>query len=246
VLVEKMSEASAGGNTRASAQRVLCAEDPVGLADYQRSLNEPNAVPEDVLRAFAKGVLGVEPWLEQRAREAGMRCVRCPNPSEFPELPGASSVATSVTVLPAPAGVWRAVKAAVERRGVEIRYEMRACELVRQGESGEVTGVVCEHEGVRGAIDARRGVILATGGYENDRALQRDFSGHDRIYTLGSPANSGDGLRMLQRVSADLWHMRNRTQTGGLWPAMTFPQFEAAFQRGRIRARSWLELARDG
>jgi hypothetical protein len=51
---------------------------------------------------------------------------------------------------------------------------------------------------------------------------------------------------MLQRVGADLWHMRNRTQSGGLWPAMKVPGYEAAFQRGRIRAGSWLELAADG
>jgi glycine/D-amino acid oxidase-like deaminating enzyme len=240
VLVEKMPERWAGGNSRASAQRVLVAEDAEALAEYQHALNEPNPVPDDVVRAWADGVVVVEAWLERRAVETGMRCVRCPNPPEFPDLPGASSVAHSLTVLPAPAGVWRAAKAAVELRGIDVRYEARALELVRSG--SEVAGVVTD----RGRLGARRGVVLATGGYENDPALHRDFGGQDRIHTLGTPANTGDGVRMLQRIGADLWHMRNRTQSGGLWPAMKVPGFEAAFQRGRIRAGSWLELAADG
>jgi choline dehydrogenase-like flavoprotein len=244
VLVEKMPERFAGGNSRASAQRVLVAEDAAGLAEYQHALNEPNPVPDDVVRAWAEGVVEVERWLERRAAEAGMSCVRCANPPEFPELPGSASVAHSVTVVPPPAGVWRAAKAAVELRGLEVRYGMRALELVRS--DGGVAGVVVEREGRRTAIRAGRGVVLATGGYENDLALQRDFGGHDRIHTLGTPANTGDGVRMLQRIGADLWHMRNRTQSAGLWPAMKVPGYEAAFQRGRIRAGSWLELAADG
>jgi succinate dehydrogenase/fumarate reductase flavoprotein subunit len=244
VLVEKMPEELAGGNSRASAQRVLVADDPAGLAEYQRALNEPNHVPDEVVRAWAEGVVEVEAWLEERAHEAGMECVRCPNPPEFPELPGAASVSSSLAIVPAPAGVWRAAKAGVERRGVEVRYATRALELSRR--DGVVTGVLCERDGVREELPARRGVVLASGGYENDETLLREFGGHDRVATLGTPANTGDGLRMLQRVGAALWHMRNRTHSGGLWPAMRVPGFEAAFQRGRIRAGSWLELAGDG
>jgi hypothetical protein len=240
LVLEKMPERLAGGNSRASAQRVLVADDAAALAEYQHALNEPSPVPDDVVRAWAEGVVGVEAWLERRAAEAGMRCLRCPNPPEFPELPGAGSVAHSVTVLPAPSGVWRAASASVEPHGAEVRYETRALELVRSG--AEVVGVVTDREAIR----ARRGVVLATGGYENDPELHRDFGGHDRIHTLGAPANTGDGVRMLQRVGAGLWHMRNRTQSGGLWPAMKVPGYEAAFQRGRIRAGSWLELAADG
>ena len=244
VVVEKTTERYAGGNSRASAQRVLCAEDAEALAVYQQALNEPNPVPDDVVRAWAEGVVQVAAWLERRAVEAGMSCVRCPNPPEFPDLPGAASVSESITVLPAPSGVWRAVKAAVGQRAVEVRYTTQARELVRS--EGEVTGVVVESDGAREAIRARRAVVLATGGYENDPALQRDFGGHDRVYTLGTPANTGDGLRMLQRIGADLWHVRNRTQSGGLWPAMAVSGYEAAFQRGTVRAGSWLELGRGG
>jgi succinate dehydrogenase/fumarate reductase flavoprotein subunit len=96
------------------------------------------------------------------------------------------------------------------------------------------------------AIEARRGTIVCTGGYENNLAMQRDYCGRDRVYTLGTPANTGDGVTMLQRVGADLWHMRNSTNTGGLWPAMKFPEYDAAFLRNdSIRSDSWIEIGAD-
>jgi hypothetical protein len=246
LIIEKMPESHAGGNSRASAQRVLCAHDADGIVRYQRALDEPNPVPAEVLQAWAHGLLDVERWLELRASEAGMRCVRCRNPPEFPEFDGASSVSHSLTVLPPPAGVWRAAKACVERRAIGVEFETRALELIRAPATGEVAGVALEHGHERRIVRARRGVVVATGGFGNNPALQRDFGGHDRLYPLGSPADTGDGVKMLQRAGADLWHMRNRNQSGGLWPAMKFPEFEAAFQRGTVNAGSWLELARDG
>ncbi len=228
-----------GGNSRASAQRVLTADDASALARYQHALNEPNPVPDAVVAAWAEGVVEVEGWLRKLAEEAGMTCVRVPNPPEFPDLPGAESVSQSVTVLPAPAGVWTAARAAVEHREVEIRHSVRAVRLLREGAVVETPDGELE-------ITARRGVVLSTGGFENAPTLLRDFGGYGRISTLGSPGNTGDGIRMLQRAGADLWHMRNRTHSGGLWPAIKVPRFEAAFQRGTVRAGSWLELAADG
>jgi len=245
LVLEKMPEPLAGGNSRASGQRVLAADEVAALARYQHALNEPNPVPDAVVAAWAKGVGEVEDWLARIAEEAGMTCVRCPNPPEFPGFPGAESVSRSVTILPAPAGVWRAARTAVESRGVEIRYGACAVRLVRE-ETGEVSGVVVATPQGDRTIPARRGVVLASGGFENAPGLLRDFGGFGRVYTLGSPANTGDGIRMLQRVGADLWHMRNRTHSGGLWPAIKVPGFDVAFQRGTVRAGSWLELAADG
>lgn len=246
VVLEKAPEERAGGNSRVSGQRVLCAGDLEQLLVYQRALNEPNPIPDDVLRAWGEGMMEVEPWVARMAAEVGFECVRCPNDPEFPALPGSSSVSHSITVHPPPAGVWRTFKEHVERRAIDVLYETRAVELVQEAASRLVLGVVAERRGERIAVRAHRGVIVATGGYENEPTMQRDYGGHDRIYTLGTPANTGDGVKLLQKAGADLWHMRNRTQTGGLWPAMKFPEYDAAFTRSAsIDAGSWLEVARD-
>src|SRR5258706_12979360 len=59
-ILEKAAKTRAGGNSRASAQRVFCAGDLGQLIVYQQALNEPNPVPEEVLRVWSEGMMGVE------------------------------------------------------------------------------------------------------------------------------------------------------------------------------------------
>ena len=60
-----------------------------------------------------------------------------------------------------------------EQQGVEIFYSTPAAQLV-QNESGAVTGVIAE--GADGYIqfNAAKGVIVATGDYENDDEMMAD------------------------------------------------------------------------
>jgi succinate dehydrogenase/fumarate reductase flavoprotein subunit len=81
----------------------------------------------------------------------------------------------------------------------------RATELVTDG--GRVTGVRFETaEGlVEAAADA---VVIATGGFEFDEGLVRDFLRGPIRFPAGVPTNTGDGLRMAMRVGARLGNMR--------------------------------------
>ena len=58
-------------------------------------------------------------------------------------------------------------------RGVEPRTECRGVRLVRDGDA--ITGVVLDTPGGRIQVGARRGVILATGGFEWDPELVKAF-----------------------------------------------------------------------
>jgi hypothetical protein len=49
-IVEKMPERYAGGNSRASAQSLFKPTSLHPLLRYQRAMNEPNPIPEEVLR----------------------------------------------------------------------------------------------------------------------------------------------------------------------------------------------------
>ena len=87
---------------------------------------------------------------------------------------------------------------------------------------------------------------MCTGGFENNLDMQRNYWGVDCAYPFGNPGNTGDGIFMLQRAGADLWHMRNRTQSGGLWPAFKVPDFETViFRNIQMTAGSWIEVAAD-
>lgn len=89
--------------------------------------------------------------------------------------------------------------------GIEPQVEARALKLVV--EDGAVVGVdVQDGAGVR-SIRARS-VILATGGFESDEALVRDFLREPMRLPAGVPTNTGDWLRMAMRVGARLGNMR--------------------------------------
>lgn len=89
---------------------------------------------------------------------------------------------------------------------LEIPYRLstRAVELVRTGET--VSGVVVETAGRRETISARRGVVLAAGGFPQDRERSAALYGHpvtqDRHVSLAPIANAGDGTNLAVAVGA--------------------------------------------
>jgi 3-oxosteroid 1-dehydrogenase len=96
--------------------------------------------------------------------------------------------------------------------GVRIELSARAMELLLD-ETGAVVGAVVEQGGRRRNILARRGVVLATGGFEWDAAMRaRHFPGP--VDYLGSPeGNTGDGHRMAEAAGAALARMEQATLT---------------------------------
>ncbi|MCC3281973.1 FAD-dependent oxidoreductase [Arthrobacter caoxuetaonis] len=88
------------------------------------------------------------------------------------------------------------LKACVDN-GVHLAVAARA-ERIVTGE-GRVTGVILD-DGTE--LEAGSGVMLAAGGFEWDRALA-DSMLATRLYTMCSPpSNTGDALRMAQRLGA--------------------------------------------
>ena len=56
-------------------------------------------------------------------------------------------------------------------------------------------------------VKAKRGVILACGGFEADDAMKRQYWQVKPVRSAAFLGNTGDGIRMAQAVGADLWHM---------------------------------------
>ena len=113
--------------------------------------------------------------------------------------------------------------------GVEPRTDARAVRLVEDGE--RVTGVVLETPDGELEIEARKGVVLATGGFEWDPELVKAFLRGPMNGPVSPPHNTGDGLRMAMRLGAALGNM------GQAWwvPVVKLPGDEF---RGKVRSRS--------
>ena len=95
----------------------------------------------------------------------------------------------------------RLVRSALDL-GVELRVETPAEALVRDG--GRVVGArlggatPCE-------VRARRGVVLATGGFPHDAARTAALFGHAGAHHSAAPRDcAGDGLRMAEGVGAEV------------------------------------------
>lgn len=92
-------------------------------------------------------------------------------------------------------------------RGCRLALGTRVADLVVDPATGRVVGVEAERDGRRERHLARRGVVLATGGFEWDPELfERHFPGPPGW--IGSPrTNTGDGQRMAARVGAAVERM---------------------------------------
>ncbi|WP_436775116.1 FAD-binding protein [Yinghuangia sp. YIM S09857] len=103
-------------------------------------------------------------------------------------------------------------------RGVTTRLDTAVRELVTD-DSGAVVGVVVEHDGRTRRIGARRGVVLACGGFEWNPELVRAHIGYDvqPLSPLGN--NTGDGLLMASAAGAALANLASYWGT----PAMFDP-----------------------
>jgi succinate dehydrogenase/fumarate reductase flavoprotein subunit len=64
-------------------------------------------------------------------------------------------------------------------------------------EDGRVVGMVVTHEGKDVEVRARRGVVLATGGFSANAEMRKEYlPSTDQNMTIVSPGNTGDGLSM--------------------------------------------------
>ncbi|MEV0700285.1 3-ketosteroid-delta-1-dehydrogenase [Saccharopolyspora sp. NPDC050389] len=73
-------------------------------------------------------------------------------------------------------------------------------------EDGRVTGAVLEQGGREVTVRARRGVVLAAGGFDHNIALRREFQSEalEPGWSLGNQGNTGDAIRIGREVGADV------------------------------------------
>jgi succinate dehydrogenase/fumarate reductase flavoprotein subunit len=90
--------------------------------------------------------------------------------------------------------------------GVIPQLKARATRAITDG--SRVVGVEFDTpDGVR-RVRANKGVVIATGGFEWDAELVRDFLRGPMRHPAGVPTNTGDGLRLAMRLGAQLGNMR--------------------------------------
>lgn len=120
-------------------------------------------------------------------------------------------------------GTWKLLVKNVEDRKIEVLYGMPGKSLVQTCD-GEIIGVMAESLDKTLAVKARQGVILTCGGFEFNEAMLNDYESAPTLH-FGTPANTGDGIKMAQAVGADLWHMNSGFMFGSSG-AVKVPEYE--------------------
>lgn len=101
-------------------------------------------------------------------------------------------------------GLMAGLFAGVLRAGIPV---WTGCPLVRlHGDGQRVTGAVVDHAGHQVTITARRGVVLATGGFDHSMDMRWKFQSESlgANLSLGAQSNTGDGIRAGQEFGADI------------------------------------------
>jgi len=116
------------------------------------------------------------------------------------------------------------LRLSLNRRGVPIWLNTRLVSLVT--EDGRVTGAVIERDGRPQRIQARKGVVLAAGGFERNAQMRGQHlpGSPDPAYTGAHPYNTGDAIRIGQEAGAAVRNL------GTAWwaPVFRIPGEESA------------------
>jgi 3-oxo-5alpha-steroid 4-dehydrogenase len=101
------------------------------------------------------------------------------------------------------------VLAAVARAGLRVETDVRVDALVRDDADGRIVGVAARRAGAPLHVRARRGVVLAAGGFVmNDEMLARHAPILQRCNARnGQDGDDGRGIRMAQAVGAEAVRM---------------------------------------
>lgn len=209
LLVEKAPKGEEGGNTRFALQAVLSInkEDVDKGIEYFQNLRGKYSSPSDeMIKAYLESASGNYDWLRQMGAD---------NIYVFPfmEYDLAGGEVMDAMLIDGEAwtsSLYRTLQEAVEDRpSIEVWYESPAVELIQDPETKIIHGVKVDNNGRLLNIRAKNGVVLCTGGFENNQQMIQDYLQLPYGYSKAARYNTGDGIIMAMEVGANLWHMSN-------------------------------------
>lgn len=259
VVLEKMDKP---GGSSALAGGAMKAVRDIEKAVAYLTRTQGGRVNERLIRTFAQGLYELPGYLEELARVNNAKiAIRDNTGNGLYDFPGAETFFSAVIQdVPGFAGYpWlqrdklngpkliKLLEDNLAARSIPVRFDTAATALIVD-ELGAVTGVRAVSGGKKVVFKARKGVILATGGFEFNEKLKREYLEAIPVYSMGNPGNTGDGILMAQKAGAALWHMWHIHGSYGF----KFPEIGAAIRTKLGGARNpnnkvpWILLDQNG
>lgn len=211
VVLEKAPEEHAGGNSRVCGQALWCPHDLEAATAYFKSLATEfhlTDLSDEVIEAYLSRCADNPEWVQEftdieivyntsiEYKNAGYteKDERATNK----EGKGDGSI-------------WKPLFAAMrENENITVLFETPLVDLVF-GDSGEAVGVKAGTQETPQTIKAKKGIVLACGGFEYNEAMIANYL-RDAPLAIGSPYNTGDGHQICMKYDIDFWHMNSGTQ----------------------------------
>lgn len=176
MVFEKAPEGQEGGNTSVSGGGAH-----TKYVNYPEFINAqfPDTIKEEEIKGFLTDLGEIEAWAEEHGHTLNTT-------NGF--------------------GVFTWLKDTVATMdNIQVCYETPVKRLIFDPETKEIYGVVAERDGEDINVKAKRGVVMACGGFENNHEmLTAYYPPSVPIYPCGSPYNTGDGIPMVAEVGAKL------------------------------------------
>ena len=117
------------------------------------------------------------------------------------------------------------MRLALKEKDIPLWLSAPMTELITDVD-GAVVGAVVERDGTPLRIGARRGVVVASGGFDHDMAWRREhLPVLEKDWSFGNPAATGDGIRAGEKVGA----ATDLLDEAWWFPAMCWPDGRLQF-----------------
>lgn len=190
IIVEKMPEADAGGASSCNGGLFLVS--PAARLEVSSFGDWETARCEDIAARAAEA----NEWISTFA-------------TDLMEMPYAGQT-VQISASMDGHSIYEQVKEEVKQlSNVSVEYETPVTRLVVDKQTGDVLGVAAERNGSEIFIKGKKGTIIATGGYEENRELFNALHFKKFDYTTSAgPSRTGDGLLMAAVLGAKVGNLQ--------------------------------------
>ena len=205
-VLEKAPSEHAGGNSRVSGQIWFKNNDVERSKVYLRSLCGDRPIPEPIVHAWAVETSRNSEWIGHLGGQYALMDYH--HEPEFPELEGSDCYGGYLHIAPTwgHSRLYSLLSRVAVERGAEVLYETRAARLITDPNTTRIIGVDAFRAGRPFRVSARRGVVLASGGFEHNHQMVRDFLG---LPALGAPWGACTTL-----ATGIAWRRRSARRSG--------------------------------
>jgi succinate dehydrogenase/fumarate reductase flavoprotein subunit len=246
IVLEKAPEA--GGNTAVSSGGIGIPSDAAKIAEFLK-VTSLGTIDEEMASVFAEVWMELEEWF--RSHGARFTVTERSGRRWTDAFAGGEALNRGIRMERDDewTGIGRDLFAFLQNTterndNVEVLLDTPAERLVQDCSTRQILGVTARSGQEPLNVKAAKAVIMALGGFEANREMIATYieEAPVPIAVSGTPYNTGDGIKMVLDVGADLWHMN-----GVEWGRAGFkpPELPAAFWLDP-KAHAWINVNKAG